>query len=500
MSHFPKNFYWGGTVAANQCEGAYNEDGRGLIKKDFLTAGTHHAPRCYIYKTVDGQVKRASGFGEVLPKDAQLIIDPNEYYPNHQGIDFYHRYKEDIALFAEMGFKMFRMSISWSRIFPNGDDETPNQAGVDFYRSMFEEMKKYGIEPLVTLHHFDTPYALEKKYGGWHNRQLIDAFVRYSEFCFNEYREYVTYWLTFNEINNELMVTHLIPDLPKEVTQQAYQSLHHQFVASAKAVQQAHIINSDNKIGCMICGLVSYPLTCDPKDILYSQQRMQNVFYYSGDVMVKGKYPHYAQRIWHDLGIELTITAEDLDELAAGTVDMYTYSYYMSNCDTTHEGVEKVGGNFSFGAKNPYLNYSDWGWGFDADGLRYSLNELYSRYGLPIIVTENGWGQDDVVEADGSIHDDYRINYLAEHVKAMDEAIADGVDLIGYTSWGCIDLISAGTGQMKKRYGYIYVDRDDKGQGTLARYKKDSFYWYKEVIKNNGELPQAKEAKAIENN
>jgi len=486
MSRFPNGFFWGGATAANQCEGAYNEGGRGIIKNDYLSAGTHTSPRAYIYKDKEGNIKRATMF-ELLPDDAELIIDENEYYPNHVGIDFYHRYKEDIALFAQMGFKMFRMSISWSRIFPNGDDEKPNQEGVEYYRSMFEEMRKYNIEPLVTLHHFDTPYALEVKYGGWENRELIHYFERYAEFVFNEYKDLVTYWLTFNEINNLVMMTNFVPNLPVKVAQNAYQSLHHQFVASAKAVKKAHAINPDNKVGCMICGLVSYPLTCDPKDILKNQHRMESVMYYSGDVMVRGNYPSYAKRIWNELGITVDITDEDKKDLKEGKVDMYTFSYYSTSCVTTHEGADMGSGNFSMGAKNPYLKYSDWDWAMDPDGLCYILSELYTRYQVPIIVTENGLGQDDVVEEDGSIHDDYRIEYLRGHVNAMAKAIDDGVDLIGYTSWGCIDLVSAGTGEMKKRYGYIYVDRDDEGNGTLKRIKKDSFYWYKKVIESNGE-------------
>ncbi|AMC93859.1 6-phospho-beta-glucosidase [Erysipelothrix larvae] len=486
MTKFPHNFYWGGATAANQCEGAYNVDGRGAIKYDFLTAGTHEQARSYMYKDKEGNIKRATMF-DIIPDDAELILDENEYYPNHEGIDFYHRYKEDIALFAEMGFKMFRMSIAWSRIFPNGDDETPNQKGVDFYRSMFEEMRKHGIEPLVTLHHFDTPYALEVKYGGWTNRALIEHFERYADFVMNEYKDLVTYWLTFNEINNLTMMTAFIENLPAKVAKDAYQSLHHQFVASARVVKRAHLINPENKVGCMICGIVSYPLTCDPKDILENQHKMESVMYYSGDVMVRGAYPHFAQRIWNELGITLDITDQDKQELLEGKVDIYTFSYYMTNCVTTHDDSETAGGNFSFGAKNPYLKYSDWGWSMDADGLRYILTELYARYQVPIIVTENGLGQDDVVEEDGSIHDDYRIDYLRDHFVAMSQALSDGVDLIGYTSWGCIDLVSAGTGEMKKRYGYIYVDRDNQGNGTMDRLKKDSFYWYKKVIASNGE-------------
>ncbi|MFV0479319.1 MAG: glycoside hydrolase family 1 protein [Anaerorhabdus sp.] len=488
MNKFPKDFYWGGETAANQCEGAYNEDGRGIIKNDFLTGGTHTEPRSYTYKTVNGEIKKSSFFAP-LPEGAELVIDPNEYYPNHEAIDFYHHYKEDIALFAEMGFKMFRMSISWSRIYPNGDDEKPNEKGLAFYRSMFEEMKKHGIEPLVTLHHFDSPYAIDTKHGGWNKRGAIDLFVRYAETVFKEYQGLVKYWLTFNEINNLTMMCEMAPGMvSKEMANEAYQSLHHQFVASAKVVQVAHEKYPEYKIGCMICGLCSYPLTCDPKDVLKNQHKMESIFYYAADVMARGEYPAYAKRIWKERGVEIVITDEDVVDLKKGKVDIFTFSYYSTSCTTTHENAEKTSGNFSTGDKNPYLTYSEWEWSMDPDGLRYFLTEIYTRYQIPVIVTENGLGAVDELTTDGKVHDPYRIEYLKGHVRAMAEALSDGVDLIGYTSWGCIDLVSAGTGEMKKRYGYIYVDRDNLGKGTMKRYKKDSFDWYKKVIESNGEI------------
>ena len=483
---FPKNFFWGGATAANQCEGAYNIDGRGLIKNDFLTAGTATESRCFTYRDQNGEIVKRSFFKGV-PEDANFVIVEDEYYPNHEGIDFYHHYKEDIALFAKMGFKMFRMSISWSRIFPNGDEEKANQKGLDYYRSMFEELRKHGIEPLVTMHHFDTPYGIERKYGGWKNHEMIQHFDKYAETIFHEYKGLVKYWLTFNEINNLLMMLQFMPNAPKEMAYGAYQSLHNQMVASARAVKKAREIDSDYVVGCMLCGLCSYPLTSDPKDIIKNQEKMQEIMWYTGDVMVRGDYPAFAQRIWDKYSIKLDITEQDKIDLKMGVVDIYTFSYYSTSCVTIHD-VEKDGkGNFSMGAKNPYLKYSEWGWSMDPDGLRYFLNELYSRYQVPLLVTENGLGAHDELTAEGQVHDTYRIEYLREHIKAMKEAIIDGVDLIGYTSWGCIDLISASTGEMKKRYGYIYVDRDNEGKGSMKRYCKDSFYWYKKVIASNGE-------------
>ncbi|MEG0423574.1 MAG: family 1 glycosylhydrolase [Erysipelotrichaceae bacterium] len=484
---FPNKFLWGGATAANQCEGAYNVDGRGVVKSDFMSAGTANDPRYITYELANGDSGKVSAF-QPFPKDAKCKKLNGVFYPNQEAIDFYHNYKEDIALFAEMGFKVFRMSIAWSRIFPNGDEELPNQKGLDFYRNVFKELKKYKIEALVTISHYDTPLYLEEHYGGWENRKLIDLYNRFSELLFKEYKGLVKYWLTFNEINMPLMsLDYMSENLAVTAYQSAYQTLHNQFVASARAVKKAHEIDSNNVVGCMVCSLGSYPLTCDPKDVLKNQQKNQSKMYYCGDVMVRGYYPSYAKKEWQKHGVSLDIRNEDLEDLKSGCVDMYTFSYYSSSCVSSKK-VEMDGkGNFSMGAKNEYLKYSDWGWSMDPDGLRIVLNELYDRYQIPLMIVENGLGADDKVESDGSIHDQYRIEYLRNHIIAMKKAIEDGVDLLGYTPWGCIDLISASTGEMKKRYGFIYVDRDNEGNGTMKRSKKDSFYWYKKVIKSNGE-------------
>ncbi|MCY7155178.1 glycoside hydrolase family 1 protein [Streptococcus gallolyticus] len=487
---FPKNFLWGGAIAANQAEGAYNEDGRGLVATDVTTGGSVNAPRYMTYIDKDGKPGKAPAMGHngKIPEGAKYAVLDTEHYPNHVAVDFYHRYKEDIKLFAEMGYSVFRLSISWARIFPNGDDKEPNQAGLDFYRSVFEECRKYNIEPLVSIWHFDTPLALEEKYGGWKNRKLIDFYVRYCEVIFTEYKDLVKYWLTFNEINNTTMFLDMFGAKASDADyQDGYQILHHQFVASAKAVQLGHAINPDFMIGNMICGITFYPGTCDPADILANEHKWESGIYYCGDVQAKGKYGTYAKRLWKEHNVELDITAEDLEDLKRGTVDMYTFSYYMSNNVTTHTGVEEVAGNFSTGAKNPYLTYSDWGWAHDPVGLQYYLEKIYDRYEIPLMVVENGLGAFDTVEDDGSIHDDYRINYHRAHINAMADAIDNGVDLIGYTTWGCIDIVSAGTGEIRKRYGFIYVDMDDAGNGTLNRTPKDSFYWYKDVLATNGQ-------------
>lgn len=477
INKFPEGFLWGGATAANQVEGGYNEGGKGLSIADVLTAGSHTVPR------------------RITP-----TIEEGLYYPNHEAVDFYHRYKDDIKLFAEMGFKAFRMSIAWSRIFPNGDDSEPNEEGLRFYDDVFAELKKYNIEPIVTISHYETPLNLAKKYNGWADRRLIDFYVRYCDVIFRRYKNVVKYWLTFNEINaltmpwGTYMAGAIMPNGDREISnngdaneQIRYQALHHQFLASAKAVKLGHEINKDFKIGCMIAYMCFYPLTCNPDDVLLAQQKDNLHNFLCSDVQVRGEYPGFAKRYFKEKNINIEMQEDDEQILKEGKVDFYTFSYYMSHCISANQNQEKIGGNISLGLKNPYLKSSDWGWQIDPKGLRWTLNNIYYRYQIPIMVVENGLGAVDIVEADGSINDDYRIDYLREHIKQMKEAIADGVDLIGYTTWGCIDLVSAGTGEMKKRYGFIYVDRDDEGRGTLNRMKKKSFYWYKKVIETNGE-------------
>ena len=490
MSRFPKNFMWGGATAANQCEGAYNEDGRGLTSMDCTTGADYNTPRYVTYIDKEGNSGVINQLiGEKLPEGAYMSPVDGYFYPNHEAIDFYHTYKEDIKLFAEMGFKIFRMSISWSRIFPKGNEDKPNQKGLDFYRNVFLELKKYNIEPLVTISHYDDPLYLEEKYNGWQSREMIDFYERFCEVIFKEYKGLVKYWLTFNEINSTLMMMDWLPkqSITNQVAYNAFMKLHHQFLASAKEVKLAHEIDKDYKVGCMICAVPSYAYTSDPNDEIANQQRWQELIYYSADVQVRGSYPAYAKRIWKKYNLEITFSDEDKKILQDGKVDMFTFSYYNTNCYTSDENAPKDGGgNLSLGIKNPHIQYTEWGWGIDPQGLRFFINEVYNRYQIPMMVVENGLGASDILEEDGSIHDDYRIEYLRKHIEALGQAIEDGADVIAYTSWGCIDLISVSTGEMKKRYGFIYVDRDNQGNGSNKRYKKDSFYWYKKVISSNG--------------
>lgn len=472
----PKNFLWGGAVAANQCEGAWNVDGKGVSIPDHCTNGSH-----------------------TVSKQITIDIESDKLYPSHEAIDFYHHYKEDIALFAEMGFKTFRFSISWTRIFSTGLEEKPNQKGLEFYDNVIDECLKHGIEPLITLSHYDMPYTLVEKYNGWYSRELINLFMKLVNVVFERYDGKVKYWLTFNEINAGTMKLGSplslgtiqgyngpftnVPDNPNV----RFQALHHQLVASALAVKLAHDKYPTYKVGNMITFLTSYPLTCNPKDMLLTQQHMQIINWLCGDVQVRGYYPAFSKRYFKENNIKINMEKEDEEILKNGKVDFFTFSYYMSNCITAQNDVDQVEGNIMGGAKNPYLKATDWGWQIDPEGLRWTLNEIYDRYQIPVMVVENGMGAYDKLEDNGTIHDPYRIDYIRRHIEQMKEAVDDGVELWGYTPWGCIDLVSATTGEMAKRYGFIYVKKYDDGTGDLSRLKKDSFYWYKKVIASNGE-------------
>lgn len=473
---FKENFLWGGATAANQFEGGYREGGKGDSITDLLTNGTHTSPR---------QITKES--------------EENAYYPNRIASDHYHHYKEDIELMAEMGFKVYRMSIAWSRIYPTGEDELPNEEGLKFYDAVFDECLKHHIEPLVTLSHYDMPIALTEKYNGWADRRLIALFEKYARTVLTRYKDKVTYWLTFNEINcgNLPLGNYLSLGIRNEGTrsfldqvddiQLRYQGLHHQLVASAKTVLIAHEINPKFKMGNMIAMMPVYPYSCNPKDMLLYQKQWREMNYYCGDVQVRGEYPYFAKELWERNNIQIHFEEGDAEILKQGVVDFYSFSYYQTNCVSSDPKTVQASGNLLGGAKNPYLETSQWGWQIDPEGLRFTLNELYSRYQIPLIIVENGLGAMDVLEADNTIHDPYRIDYLRKHIQCMQDAVNDGVDLMGYTMWGCIDLTSASTGEMAKRYGFVYVDSDDFGNGTFNRYKKDSFYWYKKVIASNGQ-------------
>jgi len=473
MNGFSKDFLWGGATAANQCEGGYLEGGRGLANVDLVPAGNDRFP---------------VALGEM--KCLNCLED--HVYPSHEAIDMYHHFKEDIALFAEMGFKCYRLSIAWSRIFPQGDEDTPNEEGLKFYDELFDECLKYGIEPLVTICHFDVPLHLIKKFGGWRSREMVDCFTKYSEVIFRRYKDKVKYWLTFNEINMLLhlpfMGAGILFEEGEDKQQVKYQAAHYELVASAQSVKIGHEINPEFKIGCMLAAGNTYPNTCAPEDIWKAlEQDRENYFFI--DVQSRGYYPNYAKKMFEREGIVLAMEDGDEEVLREHTVDFISFSYYSSRLTSADPEVSKMTeGNVFASLKNPYLEASEWGWQIDPLGLRITLNNLYDRYQKPLFIVENGLGAVDKADENGYVQDDYRIAYLREHIKAMRDAVViDGVELMGYTSWGCIDLVSASTGEMKKRYGYIYVDKDDLGNGTLKRSKKASFDWYKKVIATNGE-------------
>ncbi|MFN1513490.1 6-phospho-beta-glucosidase [Vibrio owensii] len=469
-SVFPENFLWGGAIAANQSEGGYREGGKGLTTVDMIPYGENRMP-----------IK--------LGLVDSVELSEEEFYPSHQAIDFYHRYKEDIALLAEMGFKTFRMSIAWSRIFPKGDELEPNQAGIDFYRSVFEECHKYGIEPLVTLCHFDVPMHLVNEYGSWRNRKMIGFFERYARTCFEAFDGLVKYWLTFNEINillhSPFSGAGLLFQEGENRDQVKYQAAHHELVASALVTKIAHEINPENQVGCMLAGGNFYPYSCKPEDVFTAMQKdRENLFFI--DVQSRGYYPSYAQKVFDEKGVKLEIHEEDYETLKH-TVDFISFSYYASRCASAEMNANNTSeANVVKSIRNPHLPASDWGWVIDPLGLRITMNTLYDRYQKPLFIVENGLGAKDVPDENGEVQDDYRIDYLRQHVEAMADAITDGVPLMGFTPWGCIDLVAASTGEMSKRYGFIYVERDNLGNGTLNRTPKKSFHWYKRVIASNG--------------
>ncbi len=472
---FRKDFLWGGAVAAHQLEGAYKEGGKGLSIMDVTTAGDRVTRR----RITDG------------------IIE-GENYPNHEAIDFYHHYKEDIRLFAEMGFKCFRTSIAWTRIFPKGDETEPNEDGLKFYDDLFDECHKYGIELVITLSHFEMPLHLVKEYGGWRDRRLIDFFVHFAVTCFERYKDKVKYWMTFNEINNQASFKEgfmlfansgIIPNKGEDPEKLMYQAAHYELVASAEAVRRGHQINPDFQIGCMIAMCPVYPATCRPEDVLMAEKAMQKRYYYT-DVHVHGAYPANITAYWKRKDFELDVTKKDLEVLKEGTVDYIGFSYYMTFCIEHKKDNPcfdyREGNDF---VRNSYVKANDWGWQIDPVGLRYALNWFADRYPVPLFIVENGLGAYDKTEEDGSIQDNYRIEYFQKHIEQMKKAVEeDGVNLMGYTPWGCIDLVSAGTGEMDKRYGFIYVDKHNDGSGDLHRSKKASFDWYKKVIETNGEV------------
>ncbi len=485
---FSKDFLWGGATAANQYEGGWDADGKGVSSSDCCTRGSRTLPRQVTYMTKEGKVESQMMFTLNAPEGAVFGCYDGYDYPSHKASDFYHRYAEDIALMGEMGYKTFRMSINWTRIFPLGYEEEPNEEGLAFYDKVFDECVKNGIKPLVTLSHYETPVGLTNKWGSWVDERTIDCYLRYVKAVGERYKGKVEYWLTFNEINCIGMSGWLAAGVPTNDPQAIADASKHQFIASAKAVQLLHEIDPNNKVGNMIGYGLVYPYTCNPNDVYKAWSGLNGNYFYC-DVQARGYYPAYKLKEYERNGIQFSLTDEEAETLKNGTVDFITFSYYMSNCVSADPEMQNnSAGNLMSGIKNPYLKASDWGWQIDPVGLRVALNYFYDRYQLPLMVVENGLGAQDELTEDGKVHDSYRIDYLRSHIEEMKKAVEiDGVELWGYTPWGCIDLVSASTGEMHKRYGFVYVDYQDDGTGEGDRLKKDSFDWYKKVIASNGE-------------
>lgn len=479
----PKEFLWGGATADFQFDGGCREGGRGLSTHDFETDGSVEHPRCITYRMPDGSIglARSSFFNpESLPDGAEPCLDAQYYYPSHKAVDHYHHWKEDLRLLSEMGCNVYRFSICWSRIFPTGEETEPNQAGLDFYDALIDEMTRLGMEPLITIHHDELPVYLAEHYDGWSSRHTIDCYLRYCKVLFSRYGSKCRYWLTFNEINAvrgfAACGTH------KCDNQTHYNAVHNMFLASAQAVKLGHEMMPGSMFGAMYASSAIYPATCKPEDVFcHMQQRRQTYFFI--DTMARGRYPSYAADLLRRRGVTLHTQPGDDDILAAGALDFISFSYYRSNVISTETQVNVISGD-----PNPYLESTPWGWPVDPLGLRYVLNEFYDRYQKPLFIVENGLGAVDTIEADGSVQDDYRISFLRDHLREMMKAMCqDGVELLGYTMWAPIDLVSLSTGEMKKRYGWIHVDMDDKGNGTLARRKKKSYDWMRQVIATQGE-------------
>lgn len=469
ITGYPEDFLWGGAIAANQAEGAFDVDGKGLSIADF-----------HEYKKQLGKDDRLE-HATISASDDMFINDEKKYYPKRYAIDFYHTYKEDIKLMAELGIKCFRTSINWTRIFPTGIEEEPNEKGLNFYDNVIDELLKYGIEPVITLSHYEMPIYLVENYGGWTSVKTVEAFEKFSFACLKRYSNRVKYWITFNQINllsfNTLGFT---SSQVKNELEATYQAVHYQFVAQSKVKEIANRLDLDIMVGTMLSDKIAHPATCKPEDVLFNYRKNQ-MEYLFGDVAMRGEYPGYAHRFFYENNLAIKMTTEELELIKNNTMDYLSFSYYYTKINdseiNTFSPMDK--------SKNPYLNTSEWGWEIDPIGLRTALNMYYDRYQCPIFLTENGLGARDKFE-EGKINDDYRIEYLEKHFIQMKEAIKDGVNLIGYCLWSPVDIVSCSSAEMVKRYGVIHVDMDNLGNGTKRRTPKKSYNWYRNIIETNG--------------
>lgn len=470
---FPEGFLWGGAIAANQAEGAWQADGKGWSVADInLFRG-------------DIPLEKRSNTELTSDEVAAAMADTVGRYPKRDGIDFYHTYADDLQLLAGTGMNAFRTSISWARIFPNGDETEPNEAGLAFYDRLVDEIIANGMEPVLTVSHYEMPLHLTTAYTGWYSRELIDFFVRYCEVLFERFRGRVKYWILVNQIN---LITHesfnhlgVAADKVDNLAEAKYQAVHNELVACARATARAHELDPASRIGVMLCHGNADPASCRPEDVLAALQQNQMEYYFA-DVALRGQYPGFALRFLADRGISVTFGESDASDLAAGTADFLAFSYYY----TRIIDAESWAAGKSNGIDNPYLEASPWGWSINPTGLRVALNQYWDRYQVPLMIAENGLGAFDTPDEHGRVHDDYRIAYYREHVRAMRESVRDGVEVIGFFPWGPIDIVSCSSSEMSKRYGFVRVDLDDRGEGTGERTPKDSYDWYARVVASNG--------------
>lgn len=459
---FPEHFLWGASTSAYQVEGAWDEDGKS-------------------------------------PSIIDMYEHPAGYADFTVASDHYHHFAEDIALFAKMGLKAYRFSIAWTRILPQGMGEV-NPAGVEHYRAVIAECRKYGIEPVVTMYHFDLPWCLEQQ-GGWLNRATIDAFENYARVLFTEYGSEVKYWLTINEQNTMILHPGAI-GLPKggqlPSRKELYQMNHHMMLAQARVMKLCHAMCPQAKIGPALNLTAMYPETCRPEDAIAAHNWEVLRCWNFADMPVFGQYHPLAMRYLEDRGLTPEIQPDDWGTLAGAKPDFIAMNYYSTATIAASRGdasdVSARAGDQQImlgeegvyrAAENLYVGKTQYGWVVDPTGFRYTLRKVCERYHLPILITENGIGAPDKLETDGSVHDPYRIEFYEKHLHAMREAITDGVDMLGYCPWAAVDVVSTHQGYAK-RYGFIYVDRDEQDLRDLRRYPKDSFYWYQKTIAENG--------------
>lgn len=476
---------WGGATSASQYEGGFT-DGKGLDTQDCRA----YLPRTS-NATTETRLLTQRQIEEAKKKDSPY------YYPFRVGTKGYEYGSADIELLKELDLDIYRLSISWSRLFPTGEEVEPNPAGVSYYDKVLNKLHNAGIKIFITIDHYAIPLNLVEKYGGWTSIKTVAAYMRFSSFLLHKWGAIVDYWLPINEINAGYFspfngVALVKPENDEYNYSDIFLSLHHQFIASAKTIKLGKELKVKGKFCAMISCFCYYPLTPKPEDNLELVENEEINQWYCMDVLAKGYYPYYAKPFFDKHNINFEISAADKELLRNNTCDVVTFSYYDSCICTADENKNQTAGNLVVTTKNPYLKATEWGWQIDPMGLRTTLHKIYDRYNKPVMISENGLGAKDVLTSDHKVHDQYRIDYFKAHFDQIIKAKEENVDVIAYIAWGIIDIVSAGSCEMDKRYGVVYVDADNKGQGTFKRYKKDSFEWYKHFIEQQRERSRSK--------